>query len=214
MAMKLTRTVFAVALVLLALVAPSFAADPSPSASSIGAVDVPAVFDGYSKTQKSNDELQAYSNKLMAKLQTVKDNSYLTDAEAEEFITLLDKSAPTPQDTARIKALEDLSASREKELTTLQVKSNLSDTEKARQKELQAMASASDERLAKENDESKKEFDAKKEEMSEAIRQDIVKAIETVAKQKNLTLVVDKVAVLYGGTDITQAVLDTLNKKK
>ena len=37
-------------------------------------------------------------------------------------------------------------------------------------------------------------------------------AVKSVASKKGLSLVVDKSAVIYGGTDITKDVSDTLNK--
>ena len=49
--------------------------------------------------------------------------------------------------------------------------------------------------------------------LSSKIEQDILQSIKAVASEKGLEVVFDKRAVLYGGTDLTQSVLDLLKKK-
>ena len=49
-------------------------------------------------------------------------------------------------------------------------------------------------------------------ELIEPIRQSVEEQIKTVANAKGLNVVIEKSAVLYGGTDITQDVLKKLNK--
>ncbi len=49
--------------------------------------------------------------------------------------------------------------------------------------------------------------------LSAKIEQDILQAIKSVAGEKGLEVVFDKRAVLHGGTDLTQQVLDILKKK-
>ena len=57
--------------------------------------------------------------------------------------------------------------------------------------------------------------DAKKtiESLSQRIEDDILQAIKTISAEKGLNVVFDKRAVLYGGVDITQPVIDHLKKK-
>ena len=84
-------------------------------------------------------------------------------------------------------------------------------------------------------DEMQKDFDAKSAGMSDAEKEklfndmqqqfnqkrtfiekdmedQVTSAVKSVASQKGLSLVVDKSAVLYGGTDITKEVTDALNQ--
>ena len=49
--------------------------------------------------------------------------------------------------------------------------------------------------------------------LSSKIEQDILQSIKAVAGEKGLDIVFDKRAVLYGGADLTQPVLDLLKKK-
>ena len=51
------------------------------------------------------------------------------------------------------------------------------------------------------------------ENLSSKIEQDILQSIKAVAGEKGLDVVFDKRAVLYGGTDLTQPVLELLRKK-
>ena len=84
-------------------------------------------------------------------------------------------------------------------------------------------------------DEMQKDFDAKSQGMSDADKEklfndmqqqfnqkrtaiekdmedQVTGAVKSVASKKGLSLVVDKSAVIYGGTDITKEVSDALNK--
>ncbi len=49
--------------------------------------------------------------------------------------------------------------------------------------------------------------------VSAKIEQDILQSIKTIAAEKGLEVVLDKRAVLYGGADLTQPVLEVLKKK-
>ncbi len=51
------------------------------------------------------------------------------------------------------------------------------------------------------------------ENLSSKIEQDILQSIKTVAGEKALDIVFDKRAVLHGGVDVTQPVLELLKKK-
>ncbi|GIW23199.1 MAG: hypothetical protein KatS3mg068_2206 [Candidatus Sericytochromatia bacterium] len=57
----------------------------------------------------------------------------------------------------------------------------------------------------------KKRIDFEK--LTEQFKTDMQKAIEDVAKEKQLQVIVEKQAVLFGGTDITEDVIKKLNKK-
>jgi len=193
------------------LAAPVLAADAPMT---IGYVDVPTVFDGYEKTKKSKAELEAFGRDLDQQLQTLAAVKLLDDNERNELKQLAAKANPTDKDKERIKALQDRETQLAKELADLAAKKEPTEQEKARLKELQDRSAKAEEDLAQMGAESEKQFNAKRDDMTKAIRDDILKAISEVAKQKGLSVVVDKMAVLYGGTDITQAVLDKLNKKK
>ena len=56
-------------------------------------------------------------------------------------------------------------------------------------------------------------FQQKQEELFNPIRQSVEAAIKAVADKKGLAVVISKVAVVYGGQDITQDVIAQLGKK-
>ncbi len=191
-------------------VGPAFAQQQA----TIAYVDVQKVFQDYEKTAASNKTLEDLGKKLDSQLQALAQHKLLSEAERNQLLDLVGKDNPTDKDKEAIKALADRQKALEQELQTLQQKNPPTDQEKARLKELMDTSTKTDEQLAKLSDEFEKQFNAKKDELSKIIRDDILAAIEAVAKDKKITVVVDKIAVLYGGTDITQPVLDRLNKKK
>jgi outer membrane protein len=189
-------------------IGPAFSADQS-----VGFVDVQKVFSDYSKTKTANTELEALGKQLDVELTALSLHKLLNDTERKQLVDLVTKPTPTDKDKEQLKALDDREKALEQELQGLQSKNPPSEAEKARQKELSDVAAKSDEYIAKRSAESEKQFNDAKDAKSKLIRDDIVKAIDTVAKDKKLTLVIDKIAVLYGGTDVTQPVIDNLNKK-
>jgi len=193
------------------LAAPVLAADAPPS---LGLVDVQAVLEGYEKTKRFTADLEAFGKQIDDQFATLSSVKLLDDNDRKELSALVTKPNATDKDKERIKALQDKETELAKQLADLAAKKEPTEQEKALMKELQDRSARAEEAITQTGQESQKQFNAKKDELTKEVRNDIVKAIEEVAKQKGLTFVVDKVAVLYGGTDITGAVLERLNKKK
>lgn len=191
--------------------APVMAADDSAA---VGYVNVTAVFEQYTKTIKSKSDLEAFAQSLDLQLQTMDSHRLLDENEVNELVALIVKPNPSEKDKERIKALQDKEKALDVELKGLQSKSEPTEQEKARQKELMDRAAKSEENLKKANQSAETEFIAKRDSITAEIRNDILKAIGDVAKQKKIGVVVDQIAVLYGGVDLTQSVLDKLNGKK
>lgn len=195
-----------------AAVAPAVAADAP--AQVIGMVDVPTVFNDYEKTKKSQADLKALEGQLTQQLQTLSENKLLEDGERKELGDLVVKENSTDKDKERVKALQEREKTLDGELKDLQSKKEPTEAEKTRLKELQDKSAKADESIAKLGDSFKDQLAQKSDAMSQQLRDDILKAISAVAAEKKMTVVVDKVAVLFGGADITQAVLEQLNGKK
>jgi outer membrane protein len=206
---------FVVIGILAALTALSFAPVLAAESSvSLGYVDVTTVFDQYTKTAKVKADLESYGKQLEQKLQIMDANRMLDENDLNMLVTLATKPNPTDKDKEQIKVLQDKEKALDAELKTLQSKAEPTDQEKARQKELMDRAYKSGENLKKMSQSADTEFNAKKEGVLTEIRNDILKAVEDVAKQKNIGVVIDKIAVFYGGVDLTQPVIDKLNGKK
>lgn len=200
---------------LIAVAALSFSPVKAADAqASFGYVDVSIVFEQYSKTTKTKADLESFAGQLELQLQTIDSHRLLDENDLNELVSLVVKPNPTEKEKERIKALQDKEKSLDAELKGFQNKSEPTDQEKARQKELMGRSAKSEETLKKMSQSADSEFNSKKESLLTEIRNDFMKAVEEVAKQKKVGFVVDKVAVFYGGIDLTQPVLEKLNGKK
>lgn len=188
-------------------IAPAMAADQS-----IGFVDFQKAFSDYKKTKASDESLSAYAKGLETQLTAVAQHKLLDNGERTQLLALVAKPAKTDKDNEQIKSFDDREKALEQELQGLQGKNPPSEQEKARQKELMDRASKADDDLAKMSEDFNKQLKAKQDDLVNIIRDDIVKAVDAVAKEKKLTVVLDKGSVLFGGLDVTQAVVDKLNK--
>lgn len=180
----------------------------------IGMVDVEQILKDYKKKQDSDAQVQAYVKGLQDKFDLRNRNKLLSDAEITELETLKSKEKPTDQEKARITQLEDAEKARDGELKDLQAKKEPTDADRTRLAELQTQSKKADDNLAKLANEYSKMIENKRVELGNAITKDVLDAIKVVADEKKISTVVDKVAVLYGGEDITAAVVEKLNKAK
>ena len=70
------------------------------------------------------------------------------------------------------------------------------------------------EKMQKELDPKEAEIKMLNEEQMAKIRKDIVTAVEAVSKEVGIDVVVDKQVVIAGGLDLTESVINRLNRKK
>ena len=85
--------------------------------------------------------------------------------------------------------------------------------EKKRLEELQTRSKNTDALIEKQRADSLKELKETNAKWSEQVQNEIAAAIQKVAEPKGINLVLNKDVVLLGGTDITDAVIEKLNKK-
>ena len=201
----------AVMAVSIMLTLPLMAADTPVT---VGFVDVQNIFQSYDKTSKAKADLEALGKQLDEQMKTLESYKLLSDKDRQDLQALLAKENPTDKDKEQIKAIEDKERALDTEFKDLQSKKEPTEQDKARLKELQDISTKSDEALNQMSATFQTRFSERQAALTEDIRKDIVSAVESVAKQKNLSVVVDKIAVITGGVDITQLVLDKLNGKK
>ncbi|MFA5323359.1 MAG: OmpH family outer membrane protein [Smithella sp.] len=91
---------------------------------------------------------------------------------------------------------------------------------KQKQVEKERANGASDKELRKMVEKFEKELDPKRKDITEAqqkitqeIEEDIIKASEEAAKKMNVEAVINKQVVITGGVDLTDKVIEILNKK-
>jgi Skp family chaperone for outer membrane proteins len=185
---------------------------PAPAAS-IGVVDIDRLMQESDKAKRSNTELQAMQKELEAGLKVIATNRLLTDKELDELGTLKAKATPVAAEQSRITALEDLNKQREGKLKALQTVQNPSSDEKRDLTELQGYAIGSGKMIEQDQKDAIKKINARNAVLTEEIYKDIKTAVEVVSKESNISVVLNKNAVIQGGVDLTDKTLKKLNAK-
>jgi len=194
----------------------AFAGGPASAADAklmFGKVDLGQIYK-CPRVEQSNQEIQNLLNLLRTRLEIRQANRLLSEQELTELQTLREKQNPTEADKARIKALEDLAKQKDGQLRDLAQKKDPTDQERAALAELQARDAAANKSLDELSKAYEKQLQEKQTQISEKLKGEILAAVKAVAEAQNLSFVVDQQAVLYGGIDITAAVLDKLSPKK
>lgn len=177
----------------------------------VGVVDVQKAFNEYKVTTASNEEINRMVESFRRELDIRASHRLLTEEEVKQLVQLRSKSPLTDADRSRIDELERISKQRDEELNALSNKSDLTEQERARLKELRDLANRNDANGRTLAEDYSQQVEQRKSQLSDKITADLREAIAKVAQSKGLATVVDKIAVLYGGVDITEDVIKTLN---
>jgi Skp family chaperone for outer membrane proteins len=179
----------------------------------IGVVDSQKMNKDAPRIKQYNEELDAFKQVLVGKMDIRSKNLMLKEDEIQELIDLKLKTAPTDKETARIAELEKAQKDRDAELKTLAETRDPDDAKKARLKELQDLQTASKNTGTKLSADYEQNLQTKADEVYAKLMVDIQSAIGAVAATKKITLVLDKAAVYIGGVDITDEVIAKLDRK-
>jgi Skp family chaperone for outer membrane proteins len=191
---------------------------PDITGPATGIVDIESVYGQSGLKSKLEGDLQSLKTQLEQKLELRNNNGLLSPDEFKQLADLTAKPSPTADDTKKIQELNKAEADREQDLTTLQQKQGATDAEKDRLKALTAQMAKAAEVWKAEKDADEESFRDKQIEMKKQAIQQIETEVTAVAKQKGLTLVLNKtngdmVFVAYSSNDITDAVVQRMNKK-
>jgi Skp family chaperone for outer membrane proteins len=178
-----------------------------------GVIDMERVAVEYQEMQRLNQEFQDFQRNQEIELQEQHTTRLLTDAERQEFADLSAMGAPTEARTERLKELGGLSDEREQRLLELGKKDECTEEEAAERQELEARYEARMAELVALQAEMKAGRVGKYEELSKLVADSVDNAIKAAAEEQKLALVLRKDSVMYGGVDITEAVLAKLNAK-
>lgn len=178
-----------------------------------GVIDMERVAIEYREMQRLNQEFQDFQRNQEIGLQQKHTTRLLTDAERQEFADLLAMGAPTEARTERLKVLRELSDEREQRLVELRKKDECTEEEGAKREELEARYEARIAELAALQEEMKASRVGKYEGLSKLVADSVDNALKAVAEEQKLALVLRKDSVMFGGVDITEAVLAKLNAK-
>jgi Skp family chaperone for outer membrane proteins len=159
------------------------------------------------------EELEAYRQSLASKLETRSQSLMLDEGQVKELIDLKAKQNPTEQDKARIKELSETERAKDEELKKLQTTATLTEPQKARLTELTNLQQKSKTVGGQLEKDYNDQLETKRQDMIAKAEADIRDAIAKIAEAQGFTFVLAKDAALYGGADITDKVMDKLDRK-
>lgn len=178
----------------------------------LGYVDIKLVFQQAPAAQAAVKQAEQLKAQLQSELALKQDTLILTDVERTEMNSLLAKPTPSDKEKARIGELRGKTAKLDEELRGLRQKPTPTETEKARLQELTQLFSTAENKLRTDMETLQGQLDQKGDELMSGLQDKILKAVEEVAKDQGLAMVVDKQARLFGGDDITSQVVGKLKK--
>ncbi len=195
-------------------VGPVFSAEPQVFAS----IDIERAFNDYQKKQDLDKQIMADLQALQAKFELRQTHQLLSKTEFDELAGLKAKPKPTEAETKRITELEAASSQREQELQTLRQKTTPTDAEKTRMAGLQDQIKQTETEIKDGAKQADADWQKRRYELSKQVMDDVQAAVGTIAKQKGITMVFNKAAgetvlVVYSANDITDEVVNKLNKK-
>ena len=188
-------------------------APPQAGAFALGYVDLVRVSREYQGTKAGQAELDTFQQSLRRQLEERENVRFLDEKELAEVAKLRAVASPNDEQKKQLNDYLATSKSREAQLRALQQNPNKSDAEKADADRLTRLGARTDEEMDALGEKLEQQLQARGEEISKKLTDTVTAAIEATAKEKGYTAIVDKKAMLYGGTDVTEAVLQQLNKK-
>lgn len=177
----------------------------------IGMVDVQRAFDEYKNTKASNDEINKLAASFMKELEVREKHRHLSEADMAELVRLSTLANPSTDDRTKLQQLESKSKQLDENFNALVQKADLTEAERQQQVELRNNRNRNEQNYRNLQEDYLDQLEKRKNELSSKITEDIRLAIEKVAQQQGLATVVDKIAILYGGKDVTDEVIKVLN---
>jgi len=190
------------------LLAPARAAAP---AAQWGVVDTDRVAADYDEMTALNAQFQQFQREQETELEQQHKTRMLNDDERREYLDLIQMGAPTPERDARILELGKLSDDRENKLLDLRENDSRTPEEEAESTRLNQLYQTRVKELSDLQLKAQQAVRAKLEEFNKIVTDNVQQAVEAVAAEKQLSIVIRKDAVLHGGVDITDDVLAKLN---
>jgi len=189
-------------------------ASKSTSAISVGFVDMDEVMDKSAAGQAAKNQAKALRTQLESVLSKKQQMALLTAEQRAELNKLQGKpeNQKSDADKARIAELTAAGDALEKDLLALQQKASPTDADRARIDDLTKRMLSARQQLEGDQQDAQKQLNEQGSKIMGDLQDKIYKAVEDVAKDRGLAMVVHKEARLFGGEDITDAVINRLKK--
>lgn len=179
----------------------------------IGVVDMQRIVKEYQRLVQEDKAFKEFARNLEEDLRARLTVRLLSPPEQEEYLRLWKKGPQaTAEEQKRLRELEEKAKQAERRLEELSQKPDPSPQEKQDLERLRKAALEAQGRLEQLQQEYQRQLEERNRTVSEQLDRNIRNAISFVAGAKNLPLVLDREAVLFGGVDITNEVLAELNK--
>jgi len=185
-------------------------AKPTPT---IGFVDLSTVTDQIKQTPNWKvmvTKFEDAKSKYRDEIENLTKVRYLSAAERTELDNLRGKGKANDQEKAKIDLLLKKSDQMDQEYQTLGQTEKLTDEQKTRLAELKKMREDGINGLQQETDKRAESLRQLEAQVLDEMQGKVIKTVGEIAQRKDLALVLDRQAVLYGGQDLTQDVLQKL----
>lgn len=179
----------------------------------VGFVDLAQITEHIKQTPEWKQMVRQFEDektKYRSELEDLNKLRYLTATEREELKALRAKPRTSDAEKSRIAELERKSDHYEAEFRTLSGVEKPTDAQKNRIQELAKMREDGVNSLQGETEKRAGALQKMEGELLEKMQARILKAVQTVAENKGLAMVVDRQAILYGGQDLTEDVIKRL----
>jgi Skp family chaperone for outer membrane proteins len=192
----------------------STAAGKSSAAIPVGFVDIDEVMDKSAAGQAAKKQAQVLRTQLESGLTKKQQMALLTAEQRAELEKLQAKpeNQKSDADKAKIADLTAAGDALEKELLALQQKASPTDADRGRIEDLTKRMMSARQALENDQQDAQKQLNDQGAKIMGDLQEKIYKAVEDVAKDRGLAMVVHKEARLFGGEDITDAVINKLKK--
>jgi Skp family chaperone for outer membrane proteins len=177
----------------------------------VGLVDTSRIATEYKGMQAFNQQYNDFQREREQKLMDRQRVMMLADADYVKYLDLKQAGAPTESTQKQLTDLEAQAKQREERYRALADKKDRTEEEGKEYDTLNQLYTQRMSEMRALQDSLAKEVQGKREELTKTITTSLDAAIKSIAEAKKFSLVVAKEAMLYGGTDITNEVLEKLN---
>jgi len=181
----------------------------------IAVVNVKQINDVYVKVEVGRDDTQEWARQQQDYLDELRNKYvYLGQDAFDEVVQILRQTRPLPaKSVKRERELRQVNDQNEERFLELQAKLDRTPQEQDEFNRLQASVEEREKQLKTIMVDLQKQLDARQQQVYDRVMSRVQEAITQVAAEGGFQLVLNKLVVVYGGDDITDAVLEKLTGK-